>query len=122
MPKDADTLLPPARGGPHVVVALTHVLLPLTPDLEVHGLPVLDVVVTGMILEHVRPVVAGQVPVANSGHQVPDGSSEFNKLVYLWLGSRHHGSLLLEVRLGVILNSRERDSVNDINMDCSAVF
>ena len=86
MPKNADTLLPPARGGPHLVVALTHVLLPLAPDPEVHGLPVLDVVVTREVLEDIRPVVAGQVPVANSGHQVPDGSSEFNELVYLWLG------------------------------------
>ena len=30
----------------------------------------LDVVITGEVLEDIRPVVAGQVPVANSGHQV----------------------------------------------------
>ena len=107
MPKDADSLLPPARGGLHVVVALTHVRLPVLPDTEVPGLPVLHVVVTGVILEHVSPVIAGQVPVANSGHHVPDRVSEFNELIYLRLGPGYHSNLLLEVSLGVVLDSRE---------------
>ena len=107
MPKDADSLLPPARGGLHVVVALTHVRLPVLPDPEVHGLPVLHVVITCEVLEDIRPVVAGQVPVANGGHQVPDESPDFNELIYLSLGPGHHSSLLLEVSLGVVLNSRE---------------
>ena len=47
LPKNAVNLLSPARGGPHVVVALVRVPLPVLPDPEVRGLPVLDIVITG---------------------------------------------------------------------------
>ena len=66
-----------------MVVALRDVLLPLTPTHKVSRLPVLDVVVAGVLTEHVSPVVAGQVPVTDGGHQVPDGSPALNKLFYL---------------------------------------
>ena len=75
LPKRVDTLLPPAGGGPDMVVAVLGVLLPLALVPEGHGLPVLDVVVAGWLLEYVRPTIASQVPVTNSGHQVPDWST-----------------------------------------------
>ena len=82
----------------------------------------LDVVVAGVLTEHVSPVVAGQVPVTDGGHEVPDGSPTFNKLVYLGLGPGHSSLLQLVVGLWVVLNSSEREGVADINMDGSGVF
>ena len=72
-----------------MVVALAGVLLPVLPDPEARWLPVLDVVVARVVLEDIRPVVTGQVPVTDSGHQVPNRGSESHKFVYLGPISRH---------------------------------